>query len=299
MSLQETSVKVKSGKYTFIIKEKTIVREEDIMYTTLQIGGEYPDCVSIFIQYVNNKPSSANMSHAMYDEECVTNENNTNRILLSKGDGSKVMIQTLISYLRQKYPTITEIKYDDMSSIECATDEELMNAKNRKRGSNLKPMSLYNLSIAYNGLTWYEKYFGGRQQNVETHAKYRERVKILLHDKATKPENFNEFIKIARVPPNLWTELFEFYKSTETYGEFFNLIPKTERCRLLRPWIDTFMAHYLKNVFHNSNWIMPVLVMGGKKTRKTRRKTPAFYVPNGVRLNVGYQINSGVSMDNI
>ena len=299
MSLQETSTKLISGKYTFIIKEKTIVRKEDIMYTTLQIGGDYPDCVSIFIHYVNNKPSSANMSHAMYDEECVTNEKYMNRILLSKGDGSKVMIQTLISYLRQKYPTITEIEYDDMSCIECATDEELTHAKNRKRGSNLKPMSLYNLSIAYNGLTWYEKYFGGRQQNMDTHAKYRERVKILLHDKATKPENFNDFIKIARVPSNLWTELFEFYKTTETYSEFFNSMPKSERCRLLRPWIDTFMAHHLKNVFHNSNWIMPALVIGGKKTRQTRRKTPAFYVPNGVRFNNGYQMNSGVSMDDL
>jgi hypothetical protein len=134
---------------------------------------------------------------------------------------------------------------------------------------------------------------------METHTKYRERVKILLHDKATKPENFNDFIKIAHVPSNLWSELFEFYKTTGTYSQFFNSIPKSERCRLLRPWIDTFMAHYLKNVFYNSNWIMPALVIGGKKTRQTRRKTSAFYVPNGVRFNIGYQINSGVSMDNL
>ena len=281
MSLQETSVKVKSGKYTFIIKEKTITRDEDIMYTTLQID---PDYVSILIRYTDNKPSSANMSPN--DEECVSNEKNTNRVFLSKG--SKVMIQTLIAYVRQKYPTITEIEYDDMSSIECTTDE-----------INLKPMSLYNLSIAYNGLTWYEKYFGGRQQNMETHAKYRERVKILLYDKATKPANFNDFIKIAHVPPNLWNELFEFYKTAETYSLFFNSIPKSERCRLLRPWIDTFMAHYLKNVFYNSNWIMPALVIGGKKPRQMWRKTPVFYVPNGVRLNIGYQINAGVSIDDL
>ena len=44
---------------------------------------------------------------------------------------------------------------------------------------------------------------------------------------------------------------------------------------------------------------MPVLVIGGKKTRHTRRKMPAFYVPNGVRLNVGYQMNSSVSMDDL
>jgi hypothetical protein len=136
MSLQETSIKVKSGKYTFIINEKTLTRDEDIMYTSLQIGGDYPDCVSIFINYNDKIPSSAKMPHVMYDEKCVENSNIVN---LERGDGSRLMIKTLIAYLRKKYPTITEIEFDDMSSIECATDEEM--AKNIK---HVKPMTLYN-----------------------------------------------------------------------------------------------------------------------------------------------------------
>jgi hypothetical protein len=286
MSTHETSVPVKSGKYTFIIKENTFTREEEIMYTSLQIGGDYPDCVSIFIYYTDNNPSSAKMPHAMYDEDCV---DTTNNVYLEKGDGSRTMIQTLISYIRQKYPTITDIEFDDMSSIECAADEEITR----------KPMSLYNLSIAYNGQTWYEKYFGARHQNMELHTKYRERVATLLYDKAIKPTNYNDFIKITRIPQSLWIEVFEYYKQSETYSKFFHLIPKPERCRLLRPWIDTFMAHYLKKSFTNMDWTIPTLVRGGKKNRKTRRKTIRFYIPKNIQLNKVYQPNLGVSMDDL
>ena len=281
MPIQETSINVKSGKYIFIINEKTFKRYEDIIYTSLQICSDYPDYVSIFINYNDKNPSSAKMrQYENYVE-------NTNRIYL---DGSRLMIKTLIDYLRKKYPTITEIEFDDMSSIECATDEEI--AKNIKHGSHLKPMTLYNFSIAYNGQTWYEKYFYARHQDMEVHTKYRERVDILLYDKATKPSNFNEFIKITHLSQDLVDELFEFYKTSETYSQFFHSIPKSEGCRLIRPWIDVFMAHYLKNAFNNMNWIIPTLV------RHTRRKTTAFYVPN-VRLSRIYQPNLGVSVNDL
>jgi hypothetical protein len=295
MPLQETSIKVKSGKYTFIINEKTLTRDEDIMYTSLQIGGDYPDCVSIFINYNDKIPSSAKMPHVMYDEKCVEN---SNIVYLERGDGSRLMIKTLIAYLRKNYPTITEIEFDDMSSIECATEEEIAHAKNIKHGSHLKPMTLYNFSIAYNGQTWYEKYFGARHKNMELHSKYRERVNTLLYEKSTKPSNFNEFIKITHLSQDLVDELFEFYKSSDTYSQFFHSIPKSDGCRLIRPWIDTFMAHYLKNVFNNMNWIIPTVARGGKKMRHTQRKTTSFYVPN-VRLSRIYQPNLGVSVDDL
>jgi hypothetical protein len=131
---------------------------------------------------------------------------------------------------------------------------------------------------------------------MELHSKYRERVNILLYDKATKPSNFNEFIKITHLSQDLVDELFEFYKSSDTYSQFFHSIPKSEGCRLIRPWIDVFMAHYLKNAFNNMNWIIPTVARGGKKMRHTQRKTTSFYVPN-VRLSRIYQPNIGVSLD--
>ena len=281
----EKTIQIQSGKYIFQIEENTQMRDEDILYTAIKIGGNYLDCVSIFINYNNNKPLNANMPHA---EKCTITH-------LDKGDGSRIMIKTIIEYIKQNYPTIKEIKYDDMSSIECATDEELSQATNRKRGTHLKPMSLYNLSIAYNGQTWYEKYFGAKK--VKKHEKYRERVTTLLQ---TKPPPFNDFLKITRAPEKLWDELFKFYEGAKTYSDFFHSIPKPERCQLLRPWIDEFMKHYLDDVFSNSGWIIPMSINGGGKPRRqTRKRMPTFYVPDGVRLSTNYQMNLGISVNDV
>jgi len=296
MSIVENILQIKSGKNTFALKSKTHMRDKDILYTTLQVGGDYLDCVNVTILYNNNIPVSAKMPHVMYDEHCVINGK------MQHGDGSKDMIQTVILYIKQHYPTIKFIDYDDMSSIECASEKDLLNTTNLKRGSNLKPMSLYNLSIAYNGQTWYEKYFGAEQQNPDKHAKYKERVKLILHDKQSKPENFNSFLQIARAPSTDFDELFEYYKTSETYSDFFHSIPKPDRCRILRPWIDNFMRHYLKEVFSNSDWKIPIIKsLGGNRRRHTQKiKSKQFYVPSHIRLNSSLsQTDLGLSISEV
>ena len=288
----ESTIQIKNGKYTFIIKETMYDRDGLLLYTTIKMGGDYADCVNVSIVYKDNKPVYAKMPHVMYDEECAYNEHSNTKIILQKGNGSKIMMQTIIAYIKQKYPLITEIRYDDMSSIECATETETKSAITRKRGSNIKPMPLYYLSIAYNGQTWYEKYFNARMQDIDKHTKYRERVNLLL---SSKPVDYNEFIRISYVPKQLWTELFEYYKTAETYSNFFHAIPKQDRCRLLLPWIDAFMRHHLNRVFSNNDWVIPLTVSGGK--RKTQRKRG--YMPIGIKLNSGYSNNMGITMDDL
>ena len=66
-------------------------------------------------------------------------------------------------------------------------------------------------------------------------------------------------------------ELESYYRSSATFGDFFQSIPREHRCRLVRDWISTFMAHYLRDVFDNTNWIieLPISMSGGRKnTRK-------------------------------
>jgi hypothetical protein len=287
MSLHENLVIIQSGKHIFQITEKTQIYNYEILHTTLQIGEISQDYISIFIYYENTIPSSARMTECMYDEEC------------AEGNVLQIMIQTLLEYIQQNYPTITEIEYDDMSSIDCAST------------TYLKPLTLYNLSIVYNEQTWYEHYFGARQKNQEKHVKYRDRVQSILHDKTIKPVKFIEFIKISHAPANLLDELFEFYRSVETYSDFFHSIPESERCRLLRPWVDEFMRYYLHNwtykpsaimddddndeegVFSNYNWIIPLTV------KICDQQKSVFYVPKHIRLHTVYQTDIGVSMDDV
>ncbi len=272
-----TSHNVKHGKYTFNIQENIVWYQDKIMYITLKMGGLYPDCVNIVINNNNNK-FTASMPHVMYDENCDVSQK------LEKGEGSVIMINALIEFIKTNYPTVKEIDFDDMSSIECASASELSAATNKKHGTNVKPLPLYYLSIAYNGKTWYEKHFNAVQK--KNHTAYKERVNSLLNDEKIKPANFAEFIKITALPQNLFDEIGNYYSNAKTYGEFFNLIPKEDRCRVLRPWIDRFMKHYLQRVFSNSGWTIPLYsqINGGKKTRKHKKSMP-YYIPFGFQRN--------------
>jgi hypothetical protein len=127
---------------------------------------------------------------------------------------------------------------------------------------------LYYFSIAFNGVTWYEKHFNAYQQNETIQKAYRARVKELLYNETMKP-SFLDFLRIAQPPMKYEEELKELYEKTTTYKDFFNSIPKEERCRLTREWLPTFMEHYLKGVFNNKNWVIDVKKMDGKQNNQS------------------------------
>ena len=178
------------------------------------------------------------------------------------------MIKTLLMHIKRLHPELETIRFDDMSSIECATDE----------------VPLYYLSIAYNGESWYEKYFRAVQEDTTKQNAYRVRVDKMLHDITEKPTEYIDFLKITKVPMNIRVELEMFYTNSKTYSEFFHLIPKQDRCRLLGPWIKEFMDYYLKGVFSNFDW--EINIRDGFFLSKTRNKND--YCPNGFKRNMNY-----------
>jgi len=176
-------------------------------------------------------------------------------------------------------------------------------------------MPLYYLSIAYNGETWYEKYFSATQEYTTKQNAYRVRVNKMLNDTSEKPTEYIDFLKITNVPMNIRLELEKFYTNSKTYSEFFHLIPKQDRCRLLRPWIKEFMNYYLKGVFSNFDWeiqlsniiganiiganIIGANIRGGSlsKTRKKQNKSEKkYYCPNGFNRNMNYLKDIGANV---
>ena len=252
-------MEVKKGKYTFFITNNIETWNGVITGINYKIGGNIRDCVNISVQFDNNVAVSASIPPVMYDEECYLYEP------LGRGEGSIIMIKTLLMHIKSLHPELNKIRFDDMSSIECATsgrnvgevtdtetaalakvsDEDL--EKNRS-------MPLYYLSIAYNGESWYEKYFRAVQEDTTKQNAYRVRVNKMLNDITEKPTEYIDFLKITKVPMNIRVELENFYTNSKTYSEFFHLIPKQNRCRLLMPWIKEFMNYYLKGVFSNFDW---------------------------------------------
>jgi hypothetical protein len=234
------------------------------------------------------------------------------------------MIKTLLMHIKSLHPELKKIRFDDMSSIECATsgceeveheftdteygtlvkysDEDLEKNRSKqiKKGTNLVPMPLYYLSIAYNGESWYEKYFRAVQEDTTKQNAYRVRVNKMLNDVAEKPTEYIDFLKITKVPMNIRAELENFYTNSKTYSEFFHLIPKQDRCRILRPWIKEFMNYYLKGVFSNFDWEIQLSNIRGGSLSKTRKKQnkseKKYYCPNGFNRNMNYLKDIGVNV---
>lgn len=278
---------VNVGKYTFQITDNTLSAREQIYCRNFKIGGNNIDCINVSISYNNkNEPISASIPHIMYDEDCSID------VQLDRGEGSTKMIKTLFKYIHIQLPTITEVSFEDKSNIECATEYEIQKkgSRFRKKGTNVNPVPLYYFSIAFNGETWYEKHFNARQKNKNKHDKYREKINDLLYSTQFKTNtSFIEFLKIARPPMETTDELETYYTNSNTFGNFFQSIPKKDRCRLVRDWISNFMEHHLSNVFSTTGWIidLPIIMKGGNTCKNNSRK---YYCPKGkIKHNKTYK----------
>lgn len=257
--MDSITTEVTIGKYTFKILDNTLSLREQIYCRNFKIGGNQIDCVNVYISYNDNQPVAAVIQNIVSDDEDCSED-----IPLERGHGSVIMIKTLLHHIHKQLPTLTEVRFEDTSTIECASD--------------ICPIPLYYFSIAFNGETWYEKYFNARQKDTNKHDKYRSTIKNLLYSEDLKTNTtFIQFLEIAQPPVEITNELEQYYNKSVTFGDFFQMLPKQERCRLVREWIHIFMSHYLKNVFENTNWIieLPIVMNGG------RRHTRKYYCPRG------------------
>ena len=288
-------MEVKKGKYIFFITNNIETWNGVITGINYKICGNIRDCVNISVQFDNNVAVSAYIPDTTYDEECSLYES------LDRGGGSIIMIKTLLMHIKSLHPELKKIRFDDMSSIVCTTDEDLKKkrSKPRKKG-NLVPMPLYYLSIAYNAETWYEKYFGAVQEDTTKQNAYRVRVNKMLNDITEKPTEYIDFLKITKVPMNIRVELENFYTNSKTYSEFFHLIPKQERCHLISPWIKEFMNYYLNGVFSNFDWEIQLSNIRGGSLSKTIKKQnnseKKYYCPNGFKRNMNYLKDNGANV---
>ena len=267
---------VTSGKYVFQIIDNTVIFRDEIYFRNFKIGGKLNDCVNISVKYQDNNPIYVSIPHVMYDSDCALN------VDLEQGPGTILMIKALLKYIKTELPVIEVIHFEDKSNIECAnTSEKEKKSKSMKRGSHIFPIPLYYFSIAFNGETWYEKHFNARQKDPVKHAKYKEKIDLLLNSEEYKSNiSFKDFYSnLQYFSVEVMDELESYYNNAKTFGIFFQSIPKNDRCRLTREWIQTFMNNHLKDVFSNTDWIIPLpiseMVRGGK------RKTSKYYCPKG------------------
>ena len=189
------------------------------------------------------------------------------------------MIRALLNHIHSQIPTIREVTFEDNTNIECMDDD----------AENVRVIPLYYFSIAFNGETWYEKHFNARQKDSKRHAEYKLRINSLLNVPDTKSSvTFSQFVEMTAPPLEIAEELRGYYDRSNTFGEFFQSMPKPDRCRLVRDWIGDFMKRQLAGVFENTDWIidLPMVVTRGG-ARNTRKR---YYCPKcRVYRNTTYQ----------
>lgn len=250
--MDTSDVIININGYSFKITENKLLYGGDrIISHTFKIGGDYNNCISVSYKYdMNNKPISAKIPHALYEPECAIGSK------LERGSGTVLMLKTLLQYVHKQLPTITLFEFDDMSHIDCIPRHNKNMSKHSPPRPSLKPLSLSHLSIAYNSKTWYEDKFNATMIDPVKYKKYRETIRFL--EQPDKKPDFIQFLQIAQPPTDQYDYLESIYNKSNTYREFFNNIPKSNRCTILLPWLVQFMDHYLKDVFSTNGWQIDV-----------------------------------------
>ena len=240
---------VNKDAYNFKIKKTIYYYDDKIINLTIKLGKDYDDdddCMNISYKYINGNVISANIPHLLYEPECALKKT------LEKGLDIEIMIKTCLEYAYKNNPTISKFEFDDMSHIDCIDEINQLLKPPRKQ---IKPLNLAFLYIAYHSMTWYENKFNAQMKDPTKYKKYRESLFFLIDEKS-KVE-YSTFLSICSITDtNMQLYLKNKYINAKTYRDFFNNIPKKERCDILYNWLNNFMTHYIGNTFSTNNWII-------------------------------------------
>ncbi len=267
---------IKYGKYTFKVSNKIHTRygSTDINMIFYQIGGK-ENCISLFVYYDNGVASNAKLPMVEYSNECAEGE-----IKLDRRGGTQNMLSALLLYIHKKHPTLKEVIFDDMSKIDCATESEreISSSRNINPRSPVKPIDLCRFSIAFNGCTWYEKYFDAKIADHDAHKRYRTAVDQLLT--MPKPTTIDEF----RAPNELHEKLNKLLQNSgPTMSDFFQSIPYKDRCDHARQWLIEFVKSKLGKNFIHTDWSITLPLNAHATFGGGRKKSARYYCPKGFK----------------
>jgi hypothetical protein len=224
----ETLVKNKLRKKIMII---TIFECETSI--TLNIGNSEIYCIDCTILKNNTGIYDTGiLTKARWDIDCSIGDP------FEKGDDSIIIIKLLLTYIKDKYPSVKQLLFTDMSTKTCDDNSSV----------NLAAMKVFT-----DGKTWYETHF-----DVIMDKKYEELYNNMKKDANEKKssmifENFIGYINNNNIPINI-DEMKIQYDNSKTWQLFFsyirNKIGISKYCIWLSKngWFDNFTNAVLK--FH-------------------------------------------------
>ena len=228
-------VKTATQKFLMTILDRT-------SHLYVKFGGMRNDCIDIFLykDEITNNYTFGKLAQIDYDNKCNLQGN------MKKGVGTRDMICAALISIKCLYPNVSSLRLDDASTITC---------------SNNKKVSLASYYLAFHGKTWYELNFNAIPVLKDKESYYKK--KTLMNDINYKNslEWFNDLLRSSNIEMdiNIKKTLLNFYKSSNTYTEFFNKLKsyysKSELCINTRDWIHAFISEELLNVSSQS-WLI-------------------------------------------
>lgn len=270
---------IKLRDQTFRAYVKSNYRSDGtLFFKSIQFGGEFSKCVNIVISFdANGQPTKAKIPHILSEPECGLLK------MLAEGDTVK-MVKAGIQFAAYIVPGLKIFEFQDMSRIDCMKDEQVGLPGFRQM---VRPIPLNSFYIALNGMTWYEKHFGAKLIDSKMYNLYKERVKILYNPKIKAEYDWDKIREGAHFVTDNDDYLEEIYKGSRTFNDFFNNIPKEQRCFVLEGWLESFIKYWLKESLTYDGWYIhidgfthvpitisesPYMSGGSKRSRtKTRR----------------------------
>lgn len=227
-TIKTTVEKVKVGNKIMVI---TSYDTEDSI--TIYIGSNNIYCIDAQIMKKNNGvPMEDGMLNKIrWDKECSLS------YPFEKGSDTVMILQLLLSYIKDKYPQVDNMYFTDLSTRQC--DD----------GSSV---SLAAMKLFTDGRTWYEERFNAVIAN-----EFKKFYIDMMNDANSKKkeiewEIFLEYVRFNNVVTSEFTR--NIYESTNTWEDFFKTIRDkvgiSNFCIWLstRNWFDIFILNRLK--FH-------------------------------------------------
>lgn len=237
----------------------------------LYFGGMEKWCthVQLIREPLSSPKSLGYLIKVRYDSLCSLSKN-------TERSGNTVMIvKTMLQYIADKYPTVTQLQFNDLSQRTCDNQTEAF---------------LGVMTYLYLGKTWYMKHF-----NATIHP---DSVSFMEQavDKLNRAKIENKWEKMRLTITNKEgyipmtdVEMGKLYDSSPTWQVFFRTILNSADislfCMFFSEWQDTFIQMYFNNLVSVS-FLMPVVSQGfeykineyraegGRRKKQTRKRVP-------------------------
>ena len=237
------------------------------------IGNTDNLCLSLNLQTIESKEifgekliAIANLNNIEKYYECILHTITEDEF--ENTQFTKEMLLRVFDYIRENYPHVKTIKFNDKSYIPC----------DRKKNDTV---DLLTYSIALYGKTWYENNFNAYLPKIQAKKYYEEIQKYM--SKTTKKNmswiNFSKeiFMKASENAYNIFMkneDKFRYiYDNSATFPDFFKtiskLIDREQKCSFFKYWMEQFIYSQIRI---EREWFIDLHTQNGGSKNKSRKR---------------------------